>query len=136
MSWTVAIPLAVILIAIAVAVMSRSRAIASANGVLRDLHSRPSYHGVYSFLWTFLIGLAVFTGLYFASAQYIDADLTALVQANKPDSIRIEQQLIVSDAIAIAEGGVASQNDELRQLVAARYAELAQLRVYGIAALA
>ncbi|MBL4805976.1 MAG: phosphate ABC transporter permease subunit PstC [Rhodobacteraceae bacterium] len=36
---------------------SRIRAISAANGVQANLHSRPSYHGLYSFLWVFLVGV-------------------------------------------------------------------------------
>ena len=39
--------------------ISRIRAIATGNGNQTQLHSRPIYHGLYSFLWVVLPGIAV-----------------------------------------------------------------------------
>ncbi|MEL7415706.1 MAG: phosphate ABC transporter permease family protein, partial [Pseudomonadota bacterium] len=45
--------------AIAFFALSRNRAVAAAGGTLATLHSRPSYHGLYSLLWTLIAGLGV-----------------------------------------------------------------------------
>ena len=96
--------LAILVLSLAIFVLARSRSIASADGVLRNLHSRPSYHGVFCGLWTALIGLVVLIAASLISGAYIVNELYAYVAANAPDLSAIQQDLVVSDARAIADG--------------------------------
>ncbi len=42
--------------------LSRQKAVLASGGVLASLHSRPGYHGFYSFLWVVLFGAAALLG--------------------------------------------------------------------------
>ena len=46
-------------LAIGFFILSRAKAISASQGVLANLHSRPSYHGTYVMLWVMIVGLAI-----------------------------------------------------------------------------
>ncbi len=116
--------------------MSRNRALASVNGVLAGLHSRPSYHGLYSFLWVVIVGLGVLLALAISGGQFVQATLLSQIADALPDAEFIEHQLVLSDARAIAEGGIPSKIDTLRETIATRFGGLETTRVWGTIALA
>ncbi|MEM8871948.1 MAG: phosphate ABC transporter permease subunit PstC [Pseudomonadota bacterium] len=111
--------------------LTRGRALALADGELSRLHSRPGYHGLHSFLWVAIVGVAVLLLLSILGSMAINWTLMGDIRAALPDSQRIEHQLILSDAKALAGGGVTSQVDELRQQIADRFAGLETIRVWG-----
>ncbi|MGB0496881.1 MAG: phosphate ABC transporter permease subunit PstC [Rubricella sp.] len=127
------------LIVIGVAVLfftlSRNRAIRSAGGQLASLHSRPSYHGTYSLLWTLLAGLGTLLALSIGWAAVIEASLMAEIAAALPDEPRILHQLVLNDAQSIAQGGIASTTDALRERIAVSWASAEQTRVWVTSAL-
>lgn len=110
---------------------ARGRAIALAAGDLSSLHSRPSYHGLHALLWVLMVGFAALLILATAGSLIINALLMGDIAAALPDSERIERQLILSDAISISNGTLASQTDALREGIAARYGTLEAVRVWG-----
>lgn len=128
--------LAIIVLSVAIYVFGRGRAISSAGGLLRDLHSRPSYHGLYCALWTGFLGLGVLVGLSVGGAIYIDAEMAALARAAAPELEPIRQELLVRDAVAIATGGTPSALDPLRERLAADYSGLEGARQVTVATLA
>lgn len=126
--------LAYILVAVTVAaafLFGRSRAITAAGPTLADLHSRPSYHGLFSALWTGLVGFGLLILLTVVWTRANDASLIASIFDQNPDLQMIEAELVLSDAKAIAAGNVASRDDTLRQDIAARAASQDTLRIWG-----
>ncbi|MCY3997529.1 MAG: phosphate ABC transporter permease subunit PstC [Rhodobacter sp.] len=101
--------------------ISRQRAngLVSGNGVL--LHSRPVYHGLHSLLWVLMVGVGSVVVLTVVPAIIIDATLMARIADALPDQPIIAQELVLSDAKAIAASGVASTTDDLRYAISADY---------------
>ncbi|MEM6466740.1 MAG: phosphate ABC transporter permease family protein [Pseudomonadota bacterium] len=122
-------------IAFAFLVLSRNRAIALAGGSLASLHSRPSYHGLYSFLWASLVGVGVLIILSVLGGMFLQSSLMAEITRQTPDALVIERQLILSDAAALWSGGIPSRVDPLREMIAERYGTLETLRLWGSALL-
>lgn len=115
----------VLVLAMASFLVSKQRAALIAGDFPSRLHSRPAYHGFYSFLWILLAGLGFLILLTVIPNFIITSSLLSRIGEAVPDTAFIERQLILSDAKALATGQIASQTDELRQEIAARYASLA-----------
>lgn len=125
-------------LAIVAYISGRARAVVLANGKVSSLHSRPIYHGLYSAVWTLLIGVFVFIALVWATDQYVDRQLFA----GLPEDVRalpyIQQERIVGDAKLIANGArVSAAPDDrietLRQDLSVTYAGLSALRSWLVA---
>ncbi len=117
-------------------ILAQSRALAAANGRLGNLHSRPSYHGAYVFLWVILIGLSVLIALSLIWGWIIDKALMSQIAVGLADKASIEGNLVLSDAKAIANGGTPSTIDALRQQVGLRFASMDGFRIWGSVAFA
>ena len=118
---TFALFLIVLALGVAGYVLAQRRALAVSHGRLTEMHSLPSYHGLYTFLWTVLAGwiaLLIVTGV---GDWLIDATLTGRITAAMPEANPIDWRLVLSDAKAIARGQVTSQGGELRQSIAGAY---------------
>lgn len=122
--------------AIAFFALSRNRAVAAAGGTLATLHSRPSYHGLYSLLWTLIAGLGVLFVVGIGWSMLLENSLMGQIAEALPEAQRIEHQLVLSDAQAISSGGIASRTDELRLAISEAYASGENLRLWGTAILA
>jgi phosphate transport system permease protein len=120
--------LAIALIALIAFATGRSRAIASVEGRLGALHSRPAYHGLYSLLWIAIAGFGVFILLDLAAFAIIGNIMHGEILAAAPDLRDIERELVLSDAIRIARGTVASTVDALREDMAGVFAGLEATR--------
>lgn len=106
--------------------VARNRARAIGAGDFAGLHSLPSYHGLYSGVWSFLagaFGLLVFGLL---AGYWIDQNLSAAL----PDDVRnlpaLQQERLLSDARAIASDQIVSaapneRANEIRQDLANQY---------------
>ena len=66
------------------------------------------------------------------SRSMIDGALMAMIEEALPGSRFIERQLILSDAFAIARGGIASTTDALREEVAAAAASWGAIRLFAV----
>lgn len=123
--------LVILALSLAAFFAGRGRAVSLAQ----RLHSRPIYHGSYCALWTSIAGFgvliagAVLTGIALRSALY------GALPPEAAGLSGIEQDLIVSDAIAIAEGRLSSRTDEARELVAGVFSHYSALRSWAVAAL-
>ncbi len=117
-------------LAFAFLVLARNRSIALADGRLASLHSRPSYHGLHAFLWVTMVGVAVILILAIGGNLYIDNVLMAAIGDALPESLVIEQQLILSDAKALASDGIPSKVDALREEISGRFASMEATRVW------
>lgn len=105
---------AILILAVAGYGMSRSRAVSVAGGDLANLHSRPSYHGTYSLLWVLLAGIATLLIVGELWALLNEQIYFSMIDDARPGMEFIEQQLVLSDAHQLANGGIASQTDDLR----------------------
>ncbi|MGM0586537.1 MAG: phosphate ABC transporter permease subunit PstC, partial [Pseudomonadota bacterium] len=99
------------------------------------LHSRPSYHGLYSAAWVLLAGLGALLAATVISRGLVEAALLSIIEEAAPDKRAIEHQLILSDAYSLARGGVASATDPLRERVAQAAATWGTIRLVGVVAL-
>lgn len=111
----------VLVAALAAFFIARFRAVAMVAGDTNALHSRPGYHGMYSFLWVALAGLGFLVVMTVGSNFIMTSSLLSTIAGQAPDAPYIEHQLILSDAKALATGRVASASDELRQEIARAY---------------
>ncbi|MGF1503471.1 MAG: phosphate ABC transporter permease subunit PstC [Paracoccaceae bacterium] len=126
--------LAITLLSLIAFTVGRSKAVASAEGKLASLHSRPAYHGLYALLWVAIAGFGAFivldlVGLALISNQMFGQLADLLAQTGRTDMLQIERELVVTDAKKLAMGRVASADDPLRQELATLFAELDQIRV-------
>lgn len=127
--------LLVIGLAIGFFILSRAKAISASQGVLANLHSRPSYHGTYVMLWVMIVGLALLLALILGWNAYLDAKFFSDIRAALPDARDIEIELVLSDAKAIAAGLVSSKIDPLREAMAADFARADSLRIWATVAI-
>ncbi len=126
----------VLVAAMAAFVIAQHRAQVVVGGDTAALHSRPSYHGFYSFLWVVLVGLGLVIVLTAVPNRAIDAMLMGRIAEALPDQPRIAHELVLSDAKALAAGTVASKTGDLRLAIAADFSRAAALwnwvRVIGV----
>ena len=126
--------LAYLLVALSVAAafaLGRSRATTLAGPTLAALHSRPAYHGLFSALWTGLVGFGLLIAVTIIWTRANDASLMSAIMVQNPDLKPIEADLVLSDAKAMASGNVASRDDGLRQQIAADLAAKDTTRIWG-----
>ncbi|MEM9047599.1 MAG: phosphate ABC transporter permease subunit PstC [Pseudomonadota bacterium] len=112
-----------------------TRAIWLAKGQLAALHSRPSYHGLYCALWTFLTGLGILLVVGGVWAAAIDRATLSEIRAAAPEASPIAVDLILSDVKALAGGGanaqaVESRADALRLRLAESWGDATGLRLW------
>ncbi len=127
--------LAVLGLAAVAFLASRRRAYRIAGADLSTLHSRPAYHGTYAALWVLLAGWGILLVLSLASSLAIETHLAGRIADALPDAPQIERQLVLSDAIALSEGALASSTDDLRLEIAGRYGQLSRLRGWAVVGL-
>lgn len=111
--------------ALAAFFISQTRARAVVGGEIAKLHSRPSYHGFYSFLWVIMVGWGLLIVLTVLANIAVETTLLARIAEALPDEPRIAHELVLNDARALAAGEVASKTDDLRMAIAADYARIA-----------
>ncbi len=111
--------------ALAAFFISQARARRVVAGDVAMLHSRPSYHGAYSLLWVLMAGFGLLIVMTAAPGAIVDSTLMGRIAAALPGEPGIAHELVLSDARAIAAGGVASKIDDLRMAIATDYSRLA-----------
>ena len=111
--------------------LARSRALSVAGGDARLLHSRPNQHGVLALLVSVLIGWAVLIVLGTVWNIAIERSLTAEIYETAPELSPIEVELVLNDAWAISQGGLASKTDPLREEIAAQIGTKYAARDWG-----
>lgn len=120
-------PILIFGLAVAFFLAARVRAVTVAQGDLSRLHSRPNYHGTLSFLWVFLIGIALYLIFLIFGSWFVNGSLIAKIKEADPSLANIQAHLVLSDAKAIAQGRVASATGALRTQIAQDYAGLSNL---------
>jgi len=122
--------LAILAITVAGFLVARGRAVALGGDTPALLHSRPVYHGGYVAIRTGLAGFGVLiVGLILTNI----ALRWALYSGLPAGLSQIEQDLVVSDGVALANGALASRTGEAREAVAALYGRLSTMQVWGLA---
>ncbi|MEL6336879.1 MAG: phosphate ABC transporter permease subunit PstC [Pseudomonadota bacterium] len=113
--------LTIVLMSLVAFALGRSRALASSEGKISSLHSRPSYHGMYMLLWVLLAGIGVFIVADILFSAFFTNLVMGAIREATPDLAPIAQSLIYSDAVKIADGGLPSTEDDLRRSIAETY---------------
>ncbi|RLJ36137.1 phosphate ABC transporter membrane protein 1 (PhoT family) [Litoreibacter meonggei] len=122
---------AILALALAFFVIGRSRAVAVVRGDVRLLHSRPNFHGILALLLSAICGIAVLLLLGTMGAVWIETHLLAAILSAQPDMSPIEAELVLSDARALASGGIASKSDPLRLDIAQQVGRQGALHHWG-----
>jgi phosphate transport system permease protein len=105
--------------------VGRRRALSVAGGQVRNLHSLPSYYGLYVALWAALPAL-ILLGLWLAFENSI---ITQMVMADMPASIRsldpAKLNLVINDLHNLVSGNIVSGTpDAAMQAAVERYRQL------------
>ena len=124
--------LGVLAVSVAFYAASRGRASALAGDRTAALHSRPVYHGLLALLASLLVGWTVLVVANWAWLEVNDRALQAQIEAAALDKRQIERQLLLSDAKSIAQGRVASADDDLRREIARSFERRDTLRVWTV----
>ena len=127
------LPLTLLLIfgiAIGFSILSRGRAVAVTGGNPALLHSRPTYHALYSFLWVLIVGVSSLLIVTLLWQFLLDRALLSDISAALPNAPEIEHNLVLNDAKATAYGSVASRIGDLRAEIAAKYLAGNNLRIW------
>ncbi len=127
--------LAVFVLGAAFYYAARNRAFALAGDTPQALHSRPNYHGFLAFLLAGIAGIAVLILVWSLWGAWIEQGYIASIIAAQPELSPIEVELVLNDARALAEGGIASRTDALRTQIAGDITRQTALHHYGTMAL-
>jgi len=124
---------AILALALAFFVLGRARATSVVGGETRALHSRPNYHGTLALLMSAIAGLGVLFAIGIGWSVWVERSLMGAIFDAMPDMSIIEAQLVLSDARALASGGIASKTDALREQIAGLVQSRENLQVWGTA---
>ncbi|MEM6407031.1 MAG: phosphate ABC transporter permease family protein, partial [Pseudomonadota bacterium] len=111
--------------------VARNKAFALAGDAPQMLHSRPNYHGLLAFLTSAVVGIAVLIVVWTLWGAWIESRFVAHILDAQPELSPIQVELVMSDARAIAEGGIASTTDTLREQIASEIGGQTALHHYG-----
>ncbi|MEM6593315.1 MAG: phosphate ABC transporter permease subunit PstC [Pseudomonadota bacterium] len=111
--------------------VARNKAFALAGDAPQMLHSRPNYHGLLAFLTSAVVGIAVLIVVWTLWGAWIESRFVAHILDAQPELSPIQVELVLSDARAIAEGGIASTTDTLREQIASEIGGQTALHHYG-----
>ncbi len=112
-------------------IAGRARAVGAASGHYASLHSRPTYHGMYSGLWALLVGLFLLIVLSILWGRMNDASIMASIMEAEPGLSNIQAELVLADAKSLASGNIASKTDALRTRLAEDAGRLEGYRLWG-----
>lgn len=118
----------ILLTSVVAYVYGRSRASSIVGGKLEALHSLPSYHGLYSAMWTFIVGVAALIVFTILANTWVNNSLVNALPADALQLSQLKQDRLLADAKAIANGQIVSapadaRSDEIRNRLAKVYGE-------------
>jgi phosphate transport system permease protein len=87
-------------------VLSRQRASVFAGGTYRDIHSRPNYHGIYSFLWAAVPALLLIIAWASLKESYITPAVINSVAAEARPTAGLESQVFMNEVRDLASGEI------------------------------
>ncbi|MEM7745918.1 MAG: phosphate ABC transporter permease subunit PstC [Pseudomonadota bacterium] len=112
--------------------MSRSRAYAIAGGRLAELHSRPSYHGLFALLCVLLAGFGAYLIIQIVGSSWVSSHMRSALSDLAPEAVGLQAQTILSDARALANGRLASATDDLRVQLSETFGTADGIRVWAL----
>ncbi|MHB1103858.1 MAG: phosphate ABC transporter permease subunit PstC [Devosia sp.] len=124
--------------AIALFFVGVQRALAAADGHMRELHSKPGYHGGFLVIVTLLPGLLLMIVWLFISRPLSDLFVTNQLGAAYGAIPAAEQPTFLRAARALAGGSTTSPANDLQRQAAeyfAQFSTLSAIVIYGVAAL-
>jgi len=77
-------------------IAGRSRALQTAGGEFAALHSRPTYHGMYSGLWALLVGLILLIALSVLWSRMNNATIMSSIMEAEPGLSKIQAELVLA----------------------------------------
>lgn len=125
--------LGIVIISIAGFMSARARAVALSGGTLATLHSRPSYHGLFALTTVLLAGLAVYIVVNAIGIWYVGSALRGALADMDPTIDGLQADTVLSDARAIALGGVKSTTDAMREQLAELFTSINATRIWVVA---
>ena len=125
--------LGVVLIAMAGLVLARQRAAGLAGGELSSLHSRPSYHGLFTLLVVLIAGVVVHVALRVLGNWYVGSALDGALTELDPTIVGLQAETVLADARALVAGGITSAEDALRTELAKVFASVDATRTWVVA---
>lgn len=126
----------ILALALAFFLAGRNRAVSVVNGETRELHSRPNFHGTLALLLSAISGITVLLFVGTLWGAWIESNLLSQILAAQPDLSPIQTELVLSDAHALASGGIASKTDALRVEIAEQVTSKGALHQWGTIAAA
>jgi len=81
-------------------IAGRSRALQTAGGEFAALHSRPTYHGMYSGLWALLVGLILLIALSVLWSRMNNATIMSSIMEAEPGLSKIQAELVLAALFA------------------------------------
>ncbi|SFR49850.1 phosphate ABC transporter permease subunit PstC [Litoreibacter janthinus] len=126
---------AILALALAFFFLGRRRALAVVQGEVRQLHSRPNFHGALALLVSAIAGIIVLVVVGLLWGAWVESALTSSILDAQPELSPIEAELVLSDARALASGGIASRTDALREDIAQQVSAAERLHQWGTIAL-
>ncbi|MEM9059664.1 MAG: phosphate ABC transporter permease subunit PstC [Pseudomonadota bacterium] len=111
---------------------ARQRAVSASGGATAILHSRPGYHGLYVLTVTVLVGLGAFVLINAIGAWYVGSALREALAELDPTIAGLQAATVLSDARALAVGGVTSAVDPLRTTLSETFSSLEATRIWAV----
>lgn len=124
--------LGIALTALAGFFFSRSRALSVSEGVLANLHSRPTYHGLYAALVIVLVGYGVYIVMNIAMSSYVSSTVSGALDERAPELTGLAAETVLADVRALALGGVTSRTDDLRIALSELYVSANATRIWAV----
>ena len=133
--------LVVLASALAAFLFGRTRASSVVGGNLEALHSLPSYHGMYSALWTFLVGISALIAFSIIANLWIDSSLISALPEEARQMSELRQTRLLEDSKALANGQIVSaaadkKTDQWRKGLAETYTNLTDFKNWVVAIIA
>jgi phosphate transport system permease protein len=113
-------------------VTARTKAVAAAGGSLANLHSRPSYHGMFALLCVLIAGFGTYIVTNTAMTAFVGSQMRGALAELAPDITGLAADTVLSDARALVTGGVVSKTDALREQLAEVFASANSTRIWSI----
>ncbi|MGI9410380.1 MAG: phosphate ABC transporter permease subunit PstC [Hyphomicrobiaceae bacterium] len=133
--------LVVLAFTLAAFLFGRTRASSVVGGNLEVLHSLPSYHGLYSALWTFLVGIAALVSFSVIANFWIDSSLMSALPEEARQMSELRQTRLLEDSKALANGQIVSaaadeKTEQWRRGLAETYSNLTDFKNLVVAIVA
>ena len=133
--------LVVLVFTLAAFLFGRTRASSVVGGNLEELHSLPSYHGLYSALWTFLVGIVALVAFSIIADIWVNGSLISALPEEARQMSDLRQTRLLEDSKALANGQIVStaqdeKTEQWRKGLVETYAKLTDFKNWVVATIA